>query len=83
MSVTLQLDLPDALVSEARERGLFRAEQLGDLLTTELQRRRAADGLLTTLAQLRDQPGVAPSAEEIATEIEAARTELRRREAGR
>ena len=83
MSVTIQLDLPDALVTEARNCGLLEPASMGDLLVTELQRRKAARALETVLEGIRRQPGEAMSEEEIAGEIKAARRERRAREAGR
>lgn len=83
MSVTIQLDLPDALVNEARANGLLNSAPLGDLLTAELRRRKAAAELDVVLAGIRAQPGDAMTAEEIAAEVKAARLERRAREAGR
>ena len=83
MSITIQLDLPDALVGEARDKGLFQSGQLGDLLAMELRRRRAAEDLQQTLAGIRAQPGAPAAASEITAEVKAARAELRKREAGR
>jgi hypothetical protein len=82
MSVTIQLDLPDALVTEARNCGLLEPASMGDLLVTELQRRRAALALEEVLGGIRRQPGKAMSEEEIAVEVKAARRERRAREAG-
>ncbi len=83
MSITIQLDLPDALIGEARDKGLFQSEQLGNLLTMELRRRRAAEDLQQALAAIRTQPGQPAAAFEIMAEVKAARAELRHREAGR
>lgn len=83
MSVTIQLDLPDALVNEARANGLLNSAPLGDLLATELRRRKAAAELQNILASVRAQPGEPMSEADIAAEIKAARKERRAREAGR
>jgi hypothetical protein len=83
MSVTIQLDLPEALVSEARANGLLDSAPLGDLLSAELRRRRAAAELKQVLNDIRAQPGEAMSEADIAAEIKAARKERRAREAGR
>ena len=83
MSVTIQLDLPDALVNEARANGLLESGSMGDLLVTELRRRKAAADLKTVLDRVRAQPGEPMSEEEIAAEVKAARGERRAREAGR
>jgi hypothetical protein len=42
MSVTIQLDLPDALVKEAKASGLLESAPIGELLTMELRRRKSA-----------------------------------------
>jgi len=56
---------------------------LGDLLTAELRRRKAAAGLNDLLAAIRAEPGEPMSEAEIAAEIKSARQERREREAGR
>ena len=83
MSVTIQLDLPDALVQAARDNGLLESAPLGDLLANELRRRQAAAELNEVLAGLRVQPGEAMSEAEIQSEVKAVRRERRAREAGR
>ena len=83
MSITVQLDLPDALVNEARANGLLNSAPLGDLLATELRRRKAAAELNNILAGVRAHPGEPMSEADIAAEIKAARKERRAREAGR
>ena len=83
MSVTIHLDLPEALVNEARASGLLESGSVGDLLVTELRRRKAAADLKNVLEQIRAQPGQRMSEEEIAAEVKAARRERRAREAGR
>jgi hypothetical protein len=83
MSVTIQLDLPDALVNEARANGLLNSAPIGDLLAAELRRRKAAAALNEVLGGIRAQPGESVSEAEITAEIKAARKERRGREAGR
>ena len=83
MSVTIQLDLPDALLREAKASGLLESEPLGDLLATELRRRKAATELKQVLDGIRAQPGEPMSEDEIQAEVMAARRERRAREAGR
>ncbi len=82
MSVTLRLDLPDALVQEARANGLLESKPLGDLLATELRRRKAGAALNAVLDGIRGQPGEPTTPDEIEIEIEAVRAERRAREAG-
>ena len=83
MSVTIQVDLPEALVKAARDNGLLESAPLGDLLTTELRRRQAAAELDRALEGIRAQPGEPMSDEEIQAEVKAARRERSAREAGR
>lgn len=83
MSVTIQLDLPDALVNEARANGLLNSAPLGDLISAELRRRRAAAELKQVLDDLRAQTGEPVSEADITAEIKAARKERRAPEAGR
>lgn len=82
MSITIKLDLPDALVNEARSNGLLESASVGDLLVTELRRRKAATTLNNVLEKIRRQPGEPMSQEEISAEVKAARRERRAREAG-
>jgi len=83
LRVTIEVDLPDALVNEARANGLLNSAPLGDLLATELRRRKAASQLNGILTDIRAQPGEPLSEAEIAAKIKASRTERRAREAGR
>ncbi len=75
MSVTIQLDLPDALVNEARANGLLESGSVGDLLVTELRRRKAAADLKNVLEQIRAQPGEPMSEEEISADVMTAQAE--------
>ena len=83
MSITIKLDLPDALVTEARNNGLLESASVGDLLITELRRRKAAAELNKALDGIRSQPGQPMSEEDITAEVKAARRGRRAREAGR
>ena len=83
MSVMIQLDLPDALVNEARASGLLEPGSVGELLVTELRRRKAAADLKAMLDQLHALPGEPMSMEEIDAEVKAVRAARRAREAGR
>ena len=80
MSVTIELDLPDALVREARSKGLFQPGQIGDLVSEELNRRKAGEELEKILQKIRAQSGEPMTPEEIQAEIKAARAERRARE---
>ena len=83
MSVTLQLDLPDSLLTEAKANGLLESAPLGDLLAFELRRRKAAAELKKLLDEVRAQPGEPLSEEEIQAEVKAVRMERRAREFSR
>lgn len=77
MSITVQLNLPDTLVKEARDNGLLESESLTDLLSNGLRRRKAAAGLGKVLDDIRAQPGEPMSQEEIQAEVDAVRAERR------
>ena len=83
MSITIHLDLPDAPVKEAEANGLLESAPLGDLLATELRRRKAAAELNQGLEGIRAQPGEPMAEEQIQAEVKAVRRERRAREAGR
>jgi hypothetical protein len=83
MSVTVQLDLPEALVREARDHGLLESKRLGELLNEELRRSRARKEFGEMLDRVRRQPGEPMSMEEIQAEVDAVREERRRRESCR
>jgi len=48
MSVTIKLDLPEAVVREAEANGLLQPAPLGDLLISELRRRKAGPAARTS-----------------------------------
>jgi hypothetical protein len=83
MSVTIELDLPDALAREARSKGLLQSRQLGDLVSEELNRRKAAEELENVLKKVRAQDGEPMTAEDIQAEIDACRADRRARENSR
>ena len=76
---TIQIDLPDATAQAAREAGLLTPEALERLLNEALRRKQAADSLLS-IADRVAAAGVEPmSAEEINTEVKAARVARKQR----
>ena len=81
MSVTIRLDLPDALVKEARANGLLESKRLEELLSNELRRAGARKQFAKMLEHVRSQPGEPISMEEIQAEVNAVR-EQRRRDGG-
>jgi hypothetical protein len=83
VSITIQLDLPDALVKEAREAGLLESGRLADWLTDELRRKRAREEFGQMLKKLHSVDDEPMPMEEIQAEVDAVREERRRREGGR
>ena len=83
MSVTIRLELPEALVKEARDNGLLDSVPIGDLLVTELRRRKAAAELKQVIGDIRGQPGEPMLMDEIVAEGKTTRKECSAREAGR
>jgi len=45
MSITIQVDLPDDLLKEAKAKGLLESARLSEMLTEELRRERARKDL--------------------------------------
>ena len=82
MSVTIQLDLPEALVKEAKANGLLESRRLGELLNEDLRRERARKDLGRVLKESHSLPGEPMSPEEIQAEIDAVRAQRRRRDSG-
>ena len=82
VSITIHLDLPEALAKEAQANGLLESEPIRDLLASELRRRKAAAELDKVLDCIRAQPGEALPMEEIVAEVKAARKRRPSREAG-
>lgn len=80
MSVTVELNLPDALVAEARAKGLLQPGQISDLVAEELRRCKARDELALALKKIRARLGEPMSEEEVQAEINAVRAERRARE---
>lgn len=83
MSITIQLDLPDALVNEARKNGLLESERIGELLNEELRRERARKELGKTLKEMHSLPGQPMTPEEVQAEIDIVRADRRQRESRR
>ena|SRR5438874_6820262 len=81
MSITVQLDLPEALLREAKASGLLETQSIIDMISTELRRRKAAAELSQLLNEIRDQPGEPMSMEEIQAEVDTVRAARRGREA--
>jgi SOS response regulatory protein OraA/RecX len=83
MSVTVELDLPEGVIQQARQMGLLDNGRVAELLADEVRRRNAGQELKQILDQVRSVPGEPLSIEEIDSEIKAARAERRARAARR
>ena len=75
MSVTIELDLPEALVEEAKANGLLESRRLGELLNEELRRERVRKDLGRVLKELHSLPGEPMSPDEIQAEIDEVRVQ--------
>ncbi|MCL4177384.1 MAG: hypothetical protein KJ072_06525 [Verrucomicrobia bacterium] len=80
MSITLELDLPDALVEEARAAGLPDSARLVDWLTDELRRNRAREEFGRMLQKLHSVADDPMTMDEIQAEVDAVRAERAARE---
>ncbi len=83
MSVTIELDLPEGLIRQARQMGLLDNRWVGELLADEVRRRNAGHELKKVLDEIRSVPGEPLTMDEICAEIKAARAERRARETRR
>jgi len=80
MSVTVELDLPEGLIRQARQMGLLESRRMAELLSEEVRRRNAGQQLKQVLDEIRSLPGEPPTLDEIDAEIKAVRAERRARE---
>jgi hypothetical protein len=80
MSITLELDLPEDIASEASRAGLLQSGYITDLLTREIKRRKSAAELKSILSGIRALPGEPISDSEIQSEINHARAMRRESE---
>lgn len=82
MSITLELDLPEELASEAASSGLLESRLISNLLMEEIRRRKSATELKSTLSGIRALPGEPISDSEIQSEINHVRAMRRESENG-
>ena len=75
MSITLELDLPEELASEAASTGLLQSGPISTLLMEEIRRRKSAAELKSILSDLRSQPGEPMADSEIQSEINLVRAQ--------
>lgn len=83
MSLTIELDLPDEMIAQARTFGLLENQRMAEMLTEAVRRRSLGQELKTMLEEVRSVPGEPMTMEEINAEVKTARAERRAREAGR
>lgn len=83
MSVTLELDLPESIAVQAKAKGLLDPKRVATLIARELASDTGSRSFFEIVRQIRAQPGVPTSPEEIQAEVKAVRAEKRAREAGR
>jgi len=83
MSVTVELDLPEGLIRQARQMGLLESCRMAELLSEEVRRRNAGQALKQVLEEIRAVPGEPLAMDEIGAEIKAVRAERRARETRR
>lgn len=83
MSVTLELELPDSVAAQAKAKGLLDPKRLATLIARELAAETGSRNFFEIVRQIRAQPGVPMTAEEIEAEVKTVRAEKRAREAGR
>ena len=69
MSITLELDLPEELASEAASTGLLESGSISTLLMEEIRRRKSTAELKSILSGIRSLPGEPMSDFEIQSEI--------------
>jgi hypothetical protein len=80
MSITLELDLPEELASEAASTGLLESGSISTLLMEEIRRRKSAAELKSILSSIRSLPGEPMSDSEIQSEINLVRANRSERE---
>ncbi len=83
MSITVQLDLPEALAEKARAEGLLQPPRRAAMLEEEVERARQAREFIAMLDEIRAQPGEPMRVEEIQKVVDEVRSDRARRETGR
>jgi hypothetical protein len=80
MSITIQLDLPEAVATKARAKGLLEPGELTRLITREVAAEEDARDFFEMVRHLRLLPGDPMTIEEIQAEVDAVRAEGAARE---
>ena len=82
MSITIQLDLPEALAAKARAKGLLNPENLMQLIAREVGGDEDARDFFQMARAIRSLPGEPMTMEEIQQIVDEVRAERVAREAG-
>ena len=82
MSITVQLNLPESVVAQAKAKGLLEPERVAGLIARELSSETDQRNFFEIIREIREQPGEPMSMEEIQAEVDAVRANRRAREAG-
>jgi hypothetical protein len=77
VSITVKLDLPEDVARKAREAGLLDPARVAGLIERELKGEEDHRSFFEIAREIRSQPGVAMSMEEIQAEVDAVRAERR------
>ncbi|MBU6400856.1 MAG: hypothetical protein KGS61_11100 [Verrucomicrobia bacterium] len=84
MSITIQLDLPEAVAAKAKAKGLLDPAKVGRLIERELELEEPLRAYRQMVEQMRAYPDDQPmTMDEIQAEVTAVREERRRRAGGR
>ena len=83
MGITVQLDLPEAVVAKARAKGLLNPAHLAQLITRELAEDEDSRDFFQMARDLRSLPGEPMTMDEIQKIVDEVRAERATREAGR
>ncbi|MHB8523335.1 MAG: hypothetical protein ACYDH9_21630 [Limisphaerales bacterium] len=84
MSITIQLDLPEAVAAKAKAKGLLDPAKVGRLIERELELEEPLRAYRQMVEQMRAYPDDQPmTMDEIQAEVNAVREERRRRAGGR
>lgn len=79
MSITLKLDLPEALAEKARAKGLLNPDQVRRLIQRELELDKPMDDFRRMVEEMRSYPDDEPmTMDEIQAEVDAVRAERRK-----
>jgi hypothetical protein len=83
MSITVQLDLPEALAAKARAKGLLNPAHLAELIARELAEDEDTRDFFQMARDIRSLPGEPMTMDEIQQIVDEVRAERAAREAGR